>query len=101
MQSGHVKLAVVLVFAAVPILGLQMFNGWLAGHARPVIIAAREAILEREDTALRQLTGERVGARNDATSTNMFEIARRAEAAEAAAAAAKGSAAEGKPGQLQ
>lgn len=86
LRSGHVKVAGAVLLCAIPVLGLQGFNGWLAGKARPLIIAARETILEREDTQLRRLQGERPLPRGP---ENMFELGRRLRA-EAEAEAGQG-----------
>jgi hypothetical protein len=53
--SGHVKIALVTAFCAIPVVGLMVMNGFILEAARPKLLEIREAILGYEETHLREM----------------------------------------------
>ena len=59
--SGHVKVALVTAFCALPVVGLMIMNSIILEAARPKLLEMREAILGYEETHLREMMDARRG----------------------------------------
>ena len=59
--SGHVKVALITAFCALPVVGLMIMNSFILEAARPKLLEIREAILGYEETHLREMMDARRG----------------------------------------